>query len=181
MKREIEKRIKRQRTELDEIDAEIDATNAVLSKLQIKRTTAEAVLNELDSLLKILPKEEDEPEREKQIRFGTDVYKARDILRIFKKPLYVGDILSAMGEEPTADRRRSLASQIAAYVRDNQIFTRPEPNTFGLKEFENQSSEQMAKIRSETDADAPALMSLEDDLSENKGGAVQGEIPDFPF
>jgi hypothetical protein len=140
-----------------------------------------AVLNELDSLLKTLPKEDAEPEREKQLRHGTDVYKAREILRLWKAPVYIDNIIEALGEEVTADRRRSLASQIAAYVRNNQIFTRPAPNTFGLKEFENQSSEQVSETEPETDINSAVFHRVNDELSKKKGGAEQGEMPEFPF
>lgn len=165
MRKELEKRIRKQQAEIADFDKGI-------TELQIKKVAAQAVLKELDSLLKSLPKEDDEPVKEKQLRKGTDVYEAREVLRIWKQPLYIDKIITYMNQEATNDRRRSLASQIAAYVRDNQIFTRPAPNTFGLKEFENQNTQ--------ADIDFSHVTSI-DNENQHKGGAGQGEAPEFPF
>ncbi len=135
MRKELEKRLKKQHIDLEAVGKEIIT-------LQATKTAIEAVICELESLLKTLPKENGKAEQEKQLRHGTDVFKARQALRTAGKALYIDDIITAMSEEPTIERRRSLAGQIAAYVRDNQIFTRPAPNTFGLKEFEDKKIEQ---------------------------------------
>ena len=50
--------------------------------------------------------------------------------------MHVEKLLNAIGKESTKSNKVSLSSSIAHYVREGIIFTRPAPNTFGLKEFE---------------------------------------------
>ena len=63
------------------------------------------------------------------------VGKARDAIQKAGHPLYVTDLLAAIGKDPDdKDNKTSLSGSLAAYVRDGKIFTRPEPNTFELIE-----------------------------------------------
>ena len=69
------------------------------------------------------------------LRHGSSVAKARDAILRAGNPMHVSELLSALGKDVTKETRASLASSLAAYVRRDEIFTRPAPNTFGLIEL----------------------------------------------
>jgi hypothetical protein len=60
-----------------------------------------------------------------------------DILKRENKPLHIMDIISKVYKiHNVAIDRESLASALTKKVHKGQLFTRPEKNTFGLKEEE---------------------------------------------
>lgn len=61
---------------------------------------------------------------------GTMIAQARDALEQAGKPLHVDDLLHALGRP--LESKSSLTGSLAAYVRRNEVFTRPGPNIFGL-------------------------------------------------
>lgn len=72
---------------------------------------------------------------ETKLRAGSAVAQAREIILARGEPVHLDDLLEAMGKVVTRDTKASLAGSIAAYVRREEIFTRPAPNTFGLVEL----------------------------------------------
>lgn len=128
MRKDIERRIKKYQREYDEIDEKISA-------LHTHQRTISAVITELEHVLKTLPKEAGAQSAKKELRFGTDVYKAREVLKKIGEPLHISLILEHMGETNTKERRSSLSSQIAAYVRGGDVFIKTAPNTFGLQDY----------------------------------------------
>lgn len=155
LRRDLEKRIDRKRDEQQYVEAQI-------SELLAKKAAFEAVIAELQSVLKTLPKDENESggnPPDKELRRGSDAFKAREELRNAGHPLYVDDILAQIGKEVTKEARRSLSGQLAQYVREGQIFSRPEPNTFGLLEWSDQNGNsekpttQFAAKKEKTDFD----------------------------
>jgi hypothetical protein len=50
-------------------------------------------------------------------------------------------LLKKLGKPETKEARVSLAGSIASYARKNEIFSRPEPNTFGLLEVDGEKEE----------------------------------------
>jgi hypothetical protein len=113
---------------------EIEKQEAKIAGLNFDLTGAEAYLQAQRDMLKLLPRESN-ADASAALRPTSDLAKARDIIREAGKPMHVTDILKGLGKEVTRDSRASLASSIGAYVRRNEIFTRPVPNTFGLVEF----------------------------------------------
>jgi hypothetical protein len=108
-----------------------------IADLHIDIDANNAVIQELQAILKTLPLEEGEDlQPEVVLRKDSDVAKARDILRAVRKPIHVDHLLPKIGKEVTKKNKASLAGQIAIYVRKGQIFTKTEPNTFGLREWE---------------------------------------------
>ncbi len=104
-------------------------------------------LQAIQDSIKALPREIGAANNEPfDLRPNTAVSKARDVLREHGKPMYLVDILKAMGRSTEKKERLSLGGSLSGYVRDNQIFTRPAPNTFGLIEFLN------AKDKEQTDS-----------------------------
>ena len=70
-----------------------------------------------------------------QLRPSSEMARTRTELQRAGKPLHISEILGAIGKRDDAKSRVSLASALASYVRKRHIFTRPQPNTFGLVEF----------------------------------------------
>ena len=69
------------------------------------------------------------------LRSGSAVAKAREEILRRGILVHISDLLEALGKEVTRENRASLTSSLSAYVRRGEIFTRPEPNTFGLVEL----------------------------------------------
>ncbi len=106
-------------------------------QLEIKLKESTAYLQALQDSLKMLNREtgNTEPEAEQNLRPGTALAQARDILRVAGKPLHITELLKQMGRPADKKNRVSLSGNLAGYVRGRQVFTRPAPNTFGLIEF----------------------------------------------
>lgn len=128
MRSDLEKRIKKKGSEIREI-------NTKITELESQRLACEAVINELESIIRLLPKDDLSVQIVKQLRFGTDVYKAREALELARKPLYIKELIEKIGEQPTRNRRSSLSSQLSAYANKNEIFVKTAPNTFGLIDY----------------------------------------------
>ena len=128
---ELKKRIERQEKRLSEIQGQI-------FDLRMQEEKETAYLQALLDTLKLLPQDELESADaapEIAMRAGSNVALARDVLRKAGKALHVNEILKAMGKEPNKKDRLSLSGALALYVRKAQVFTRPKPNIFGLREW----------------------------------------------
>jgi hypothetical protein len=119
----------------DEIERRIDRKRSEITELQTKIRDAEIYVEALEDTLKLLPREANGQEASSELRTGSRVAKARDYLRRVGGPQHVMEILSGIGEAPTAANRAALSGSLGAYVRKGEIFTRPSPNVFGLVEF----------------------------------------------
>lgn len=119
LKRRLEERIQRKEKEIQQLEAQIGEAKAYIQGLQ--------------DTLKMLPREKGETEI--TIRSNSLPGKALQALRKAGKPLHIKDLLKALGQEVTRKNRSSLSGSLGAYVRQNEIFTRPSPNTFGLTEW----------------------------------------------
>jgi len=125
-RRNIERLIQKSEHEIFEMVKAIDMKSAYIQGLR--------------DTLKYLPKEADPGGAPVALRAGTDLAKAYEAIRKAGKPLHVLDLVKALGKEPTKKNRISLSGSIGFYVRRNQFFTRPAPNTFGVAEFADDSA-----------------------------------------
>ena len=66
------------------------------------------------------------------LRPGSMTDQAYRVLLDAGKPLHISELTKRMGLGDTPASRSSLVSSISRYVRMGQVFTRPEPSTFGL-------------------------------------------------
>lgn len=125
----VKRDIERRRKEIDALEADIKRLSA---ELEMKRVYLEAVINTAKQF-------DDTPEevssKEIIMRSGSELSKVREILSNHGKPLYITDILIALGKEPTPKNKVSLAGSLSAYVRDRKVFVKSGPNTFGLIEY----------------------------------------------
>lgn len=129
MRNELEKRVRKHRAEIDGIDRDI-------AELEARKRACQAVVNELDSILRLMPKDKGGGEiAERHLRVGTDPYNARDVLRKNRQSMHIKDILEYIGGDTGRNRRSSLASQLGAYVKKQEVFTKEGPNIFGLIDY----------------------------------------------
>lgn len=98
--------------------------------LEDKLRSARIYVQALTDILRAL---EGEAASEGELKAGTMIAQARDALLKAKRPLHVDDLLKAIGR--SADSKSSLTGSLAAYVRREEVFTRPAPNTYGLIEM----------------------------------------------
>lgn len=126
-------------TERDVIESQIAKKQSEIEALDEKLKAAKVYVAALRDVLKILEKaaraEPSNDEGETKLRAGSTVAQAREIILAKGAPTHIDDLLESMGKEVTRDTKASLAGSLAAYVRREDIFTRPAPNTFGLIEL----------------------------------------------
>ena len=108
---------------------------AEIQSLEEKLRAAKIYLQALQDILGALETSGVNPNNDAVLRTGSSVALAREAIIRAGKPLYISDLLSALGKGVTKEGRASLTSSLAAYVRRGEIFTRPAPNTFGLLEL----------------------------------------------
>jgi hypothetical protein len=118
----------------EEIQKKLDKKEEEKWNLLEQVNTCDISIATLQEVLKMLPREA-EPGKERSLRPGTAVALARDAIRKAGKPLHIGELLVALGKPDAKKHRLALSGSLATYVRRGEIFTRPEPNTFGLLEF----------------------------------------------
>lgn len=128
-RRKIEEKIVKKQQEIQELDLQMREARAYIQALQ--------------DVAKMLPKDGDglrETSDVSQVsadsmRAGSYVSDARTAILAAGKPLHVVHILKASGRPNDRKNRIGMAGSLSAYVRRNEIFTRPKPNTFGLIEL----------------------------------------------
>ncbi len=109
-----------------------------IGEIEMKLREEKIYLNALQDTLKLAPGSNGNANGNAELRTGSLVALAREILRKAGKPMHVREILKDMEKEATRNNRVSLSGSIGGYIRRNQIFTKTAPNTFGLKEFERE-------------------------------------------
>lgn len=121
----------------DNLQRLYDRKQEELTDLEDKAKDLRIYLQAIQDSLKVLPKEIGTSSKEPfDLRPNTAVSATRDVLRKRGEPLHISEILKALGKAGDKKERLSLGGSLSGYVRNNQIFTRPAPNTFGLTEFE---------------------------------------------
>jgi hypothetical protein len=112
---------------------------------QEKIKEAENFIAAFQEAMRLLPREERGEDakakvspRKGVLQVGSDSFKTVEFLRKTGHPLYIADILSGIGKEPTKENIVSLAGTLGVYVRMGKFFSRPKPNTFGLLEWDTQ-------------------------------------------
>jgi hypothetical protein len=110
-----------------------------IAEMELRLAEAKAYLEGLQDSLKLLP-----PEGSRAsvatLREGSELAKAREILRKEGKALHVDELLKRLGKELNRNNKGALGGSLGSYVRKGVIFTKPAPNTFGLTEFETASA-----------------------------------------
>lgn len=123
-------------------------------KIKASKIYAQA-LRDILKMLSATPSETIYSEIETTLRAGSTVDQARRIILEKGIPVHVDEILLALGKEVTRETKASLTSSLAAYVRREDIFARPAPNTFGLIELGH------AQIYTNTSSEPPVGFGLQ--------------------
>ena len=120
----------------EELQKRIEKKHTEIASLSSKLKEAEIYTQALEDMLKLLPKEEGAPGSElvadAPLRQGSIVARAKEALQKAGRPMHVTELLTEMGKPADKENRSAIAGSIGAYVRRNEVFTRPGPNTFGL-------------------------------------------------
>jgi hypothetical protein len=112
-----------------DLDRKIDNKKTEIAGLERELCEAQAYLQALLDMRKLLPRDEENQE-EIVLRPNSDLAKVRDILEKEGKALHVDELLKRLGKG--TDKKVSLSGSLSGYARDNKIFVRTAPNTFGL-------------------------------------------------
>jgi|HubBroStandDraft_3_1064219.scaffolds.fasta_scaffold196337_2 hypothetical protein len=120
----------------------IEKKEQELARLESDAAHIRAYLEGLNDALKALPKEvaNGSVERQHVLRPNSALAKAREALMRAKQPLYIDDLLLAVGKDIKPENRISLAGTLSSYVRNGKVFTKTAPNTFGLVEFADETT-----------------------------------------
>jgi hypothetical protein len=136
IKSEIEKRLKKKRGEVASLKEEVEGFEDSIEDRKARIEVLEDTIQELQSLHNLLPSAADADSSQPVFRQNSEGWLVHDLLRKGGKPLYIDEILEQLEREVTVEARSSLGGQLGGYVRKGQVFTRPAPNTFGLREWE---------------------------------------------
>jgi len=143
LRRRIERKIRKKEQEIEGLSRQLDAARSHLEGLRDSLSVFPNVNGDASGVT---------------LRPGSATLAAYEALKATGHSMHIRDILKALGKEENRDNRMSLAGAISAYSRKGIIFTRPEPNTFGLVEFETSDT------------------SVEDDIPPTD----EGEFPELP-
>lgn len=127
----IESKIKRKETEIQSLERKIKAAKIYLQALRDIQGAIAKDVEKVDSSGTLLRK-------------GSAVAQARDIIQMLGVPVHIDDLIKSLGKEVTRESKASLTGSLAAYVRREEIFTRPAPNTYGLRELNHFEMDQPA-------------------------------------
>lgn len=117
-----------------QLEKRIQAKTQEILKLENEIREARSYIQGLQDALKMLPRDTGSGDISRILRPGSDMAKARDAMLRSGKPMHINEILREIGKDKA--QRASVTGSLGNYVRKGEIFTRPAPNTFGLKEFD---------------------------------------------
>ena len=121
------------------VEDKISKKVAEIREYEMKIAEARAYIEGLKSSLQMLPKETLDSYAGRGIREGSNIFKVQEILRKEGKPLHITDLLMRLGKEVTTKNKRNLTGSLGSYVRNDVIFCRTKPSTFGLIEFKDKN------------------------------------------
>lgn len=122
-------------SERKRIEEKLRKKRAEVAALEEKLRTAKIYLAALQDVLKVFSGDEPSGETPGKLRSGSAVAQAREIILARGEPVHLDELIVAMGKPLNQSAKSSLVGSLAAYVRQNEIFTRTAPNTFGLVEL----------------------------------------------
>jgi hypothetical protein len=151
----------------EELQTRIGRKQEEIRELEMRLREAQSYLAALQDMSKLLPRDQNTTSDPRQaLRPGSAVARARDAIKKAGKPLHITEVLNAIGSEADKKNRISLSGSLFGYVRRGEVFTRPAPNTFGLREFQHATAH--------ADAEPPRGFGV---LEAEVEGACLDEIP----
>jgi len=167
MREELQKRIEKKHLEIRELEKQLAAAHAYIEALQ--------------ESMKLLPKDIGTTKiaPDHALRPGSAVAKAREAILKAGKPLHITEILKAIDRPVDKNNRVSLSGSLSGYVKREEIFTRPAPNTFGLAELNH---DEMPAEEPEEPPDDFGSLPREESASEGEAEDAHGITDDdVPF
>jgi len=131
-----------------EIDRRIEKKQVEIEDLEKRLGEAKAYLSALEDTAKLFPKTGD---KAPTLRPGTDIARARDLIKSKGNPLHIVDLLKGLNKEVNKSNKISLSGSLSGYVRKGIVFSKPAPNTFGLIELENSDSSKLDELLPDPD------------------------------
>ena len=115
------------------LEDKVRKEQSAITDCEQKITDSESRTAAFEEAIKLLPKENGEPE----LRAGSTMSRVRDFIRAANKPLALAEIMKGLSIEDTKEQRNSLRGSLSGYARDGRVFTKEidQPDTFGLLEF----------------------------------------------
>jgi hypothetical protein len=108
-----------------------------IDDLEASLRDARIYVQAVQDSMRLLPKDRiDNNDAAKELRPGTMVAQAREAILSAGRPLALNELLQSIGRPIDKNNRLSLSGSLSGYVRKGDVFTRPAPNTFGLREME---------------------------------------------
>ncbi len=128
-----------------DFDRRITKKKQEIAELELQLRDAKSYLQALQDSLKFIPRDaaSNGASSASDLRPGTALSKARDAIKKAGKPLHINDLLTAIGKAVDKKSKVSLAGSLSNYARKEEIFTKTAPNTFGLREFDSPTEEQL--------------------------------------
>jgi hypothetical protein len=124
------------------IEDRIRRKEAEVQSLERKLEVARVYVQALSDVLRDIDRASGDGEApETALRRGSSVARAREVILEAGAPVHIDDLLARLGKEVTRETKASLTGSLAAYVRRDEIFTRPAPSTFGLIELGHSKGE----------------------------------------
>lgn len=123
------------------IEEKIQKKEEEIRDIETKVKEARAYLQAMQEMLRLLPRAEmNENSAEIHLKQGSKIAKTLAELKKANRPMHITEILRVLGKPEDKKNRVSLSGSLGWYVRRREIFTRPQPNTFGLISMGNSSS-----------------------------------------
>ena len=120
------------------IESKIKRKESEIQTLERRLSAAKIYLQALRDIQGAIAKDtEKEGSSGTPLRKGSAVAQARGVILMLGAPVHIDDLVKYLGKEVTRETKASLTGSLAAYVRRDEIFTRPAPNTYGLKELDH--------------------------------------------
>ena len=146
------------------IESRIKRKESEIQSLEKKLAAARVYLQALKDILRAVDKESDDDRSSgTPLRKGSSVTRARDVILELGTPVHIDMLLKHLGKEITRENKASLTGSLAAYVRRNEVFTRPAPNTYGLIELQHFELNQTDEEPPDEFGDIPSA-SLDEDI-----------------
>lgn len=158
LRKEFQKRIEKKQQDIEQLKGQI--------------REAEIYIQALQDSLKLLPKEDEDHNTPRTLRLNSNLAKSREAIKRGGQPLHISELLKIIGLENNKKNRLSLSGSLASYVRRKEIFSRPQPNTFGLLELGHVASQEPPPGFGLPEADIGTDQTIQAELVEDKPSEI---------
>ncbi|MCH7904231.1 MAG: hypothetical protein IH944_06640 [Armatimonadetes bacterium] len=128
VRKQIERLVAKKKKELVSWEERLASFHAEIARLK-------GQIEGQEELLQLLPRDLPRTKDKVTLKPGSVMARAHTYLRGRGSPAHVREIIQGIGDEETPKSVRVVASQLNSYFKEGRYFTRPLPNTFGLREF----------------------------------------------